>query len=69
MLGLPGSNGSNGILFIGILTGASDAFAAAVFINKLDHEAEGVLCKLADDTKLVKSALRDGSLRFYSEKA
>lgn len=69
MLGLPGSNGSNGILFIGILIGANDAFAADVFINKLDYEAEGVLCKLADDTKLVKSALRDGSLRFYSEKA
>lgn len=69
MLVLPGSSGSNGILFIGIVFGAHDALAADAFINKLDHEAEGILCKFADDTKLVESALHDGSLCSYSEKA
>lgn len=32
LLRLPGSNGSNGILFIGIVNGANDAFADDAFI-------------------------------------
>lgn len=66
LLGLPGSRGSNGILFIGMVNGANDE--ADVFINKLDHEAEAILCKFADDTKLVERALHAGSVHTYSEK-
>lgn len=51
-----------------MVNGANDAFAADAFINKLDHEAEGILCKFADATKLGESALHAGSLRSYSEK-
>lgn len=69
MLVLPGSNGSDGILFIEMVNGANDAFAADTFIDKLDHEAEVILCKFADDTKLVEIALHAGSLHSYSEKA
>lgn len=68
-LGLPGSNCSNGILFIGIVNGANDAFADDAFLNKLDHEAEGILCTFAVDSKLVESALHAGSLHSISEKA
>lgn len=69
MLGLPGSNGSNSILFIGMVYGANDAFAVDAFINKLDNKAEGIFCKFADDTQLVENALHAGSLCSYSEKA
>lgn len=34
-----------------MVNGANDAFAADTLINKLDHKAEGMLCKFADDTK------------------
>lgn len=52
-----------------MVNGANDAFAADAFIDKLDHEAEVILCKFADDTKLVEIALHAGSLHSYSEKA
>lgn len=51
LLGLPGSNGSNSILFIGMVNGANDAFVADAFINKLDNKAEGIFIKFAFSTK------------------
>ncbi|KAF4803285.1 hypothetical protein TURU_017463 [Turdus rufiventris] len=51
-----------------IVNGANDAFADDA-LNKLDHEAQGILCTFADDSKLVESALHAGSLHSNSEKA
>jgi len=52
------------------LTGVENgAFASDVFTNKLDHKADCILCKRADDTMLRVSALHAGRQGSFLERA